>query len=229
MHSVEAIAGLGSNSKHAKSPPSPTLPTPAPAPAPAYRPSKSFQAPTFAHDPTQIHIPPADDPLLAYLTARIQTHGERSKAARHTSRILLHLHAFTRRPPLPILREAIERASPAVRIINIKKSMKSVAHPVALSEKQRAWRGIEHMIVAAKQRNESEFAERFARVALDVLKGDRDKEKISLALKAKIQIHGMAVVNRYGFSDPFQFNYSAILCWILILFIYRGNVFKKMT
>lgn len=164
-------------------------------------PSTSFASPTprpvtAAPDPNSpppvVNIPPADDPLLAYLTSFLQHHGQKQKAARITSRVLLHLHAFTRAPPLPILREAVLAASPALRIVNIKKSMKVMAHPIALSEKQRTRMALKWLVDASDSRPEQTLAERLAREMIDVVKLDED----NAVIKKKAQLHKFAILHR---------------------------------
>src|SRR6266576_3810747 len=82
-------------------------------------------------------IPPAEDPLLHYVTSNIMQGGRRAKASRITSKTLLYIHTLTREPPLPLFRKAVELAAPAVRIVNNSWGAKSVPTPLPLSEKQR--------------------------------------------------------------------------------------------
>ncbi|KAG2737906.1 hypothetical protein P692DRAFT_20842235 [Suillus brevipes Sb2] len=77
-------------------------------------------------------------------------HGKRTRVERIISRTLLYNHAFTRAPPLLILRHALITASPAVKCISQKRSGKNVVRPAALSEKQRKRAGV-HFVLAARK------------------------------------------------------------------------------
>lgn len=141
-------------------------------------------------NPALIDVPPAQDPLLHYLTSKLLTHGHRARATKITSEILLHLHAFTRAPPLPILREAILRASPAVRTLNHKRGGKVVSKPVALGEKQRTKYAVDWILDFSKDKTGRSVAERVAREIIAVVQGT------SKALDAKDKMHKFAMVNR---------------------------------
>ena len=156
-----------------------------PTPAQATPPAQATRL-----DPSTMVIPPAEDPLLQYLTATVQKHGHRAKAARITSRTLLHLHAFTRSPPLPVLREAILTASPAVRSMIHRQGAKNVAKPVALGEKQRTRFALQWILDASEKRNGRTIEERLARELIAVIQGTSE------ALKKKEEVHRFAMVNR---------------------------------
>ncbi|EIN08139.1 ribosomal protein S7 [Punctularia strigosozonata HHB-11173 SS5] len=157
-------------------------------------PPKSEERPAFTRATREKHewlnIPPAEDPLLHFLTNLIMKHGERAKAARATSSILLWIHTFTRAPPLPILRQAVLNASPAVRVKSIKVGGKTVHTPVALSERQRTHYGLKWMLKGSDHRPGMYVGERFAREVIAVLQGD------STALAKKLEIHKTAMTNR---------------------------------
>jgi len=135
-------------------------------------------------------IPPAEDPLLQYLTSSILNHGHRAKAARITSRMLLHIHAFTRAPPLPILQQAIFDAAPAVRTLMHKHGGKVVAKPIALSEKQRTRFAVKTILEVIKAKP-GRLDEKLAREMIAIVQGT------SPVIKKKLEIHRTAMVNRY--------------------------------
>ncbi|KAH7927790.1 ribosomal protein S7 [Leucogyrophana mollusca] len=135
-------------------------------------------------------IPPATDPLLQYLTSALQHHGHRAKASRTVSRTLLHIHALTRAPPLPILREAILAAAPAVRCMTHKHGSKNVPKPIALSEKQRVRASVQAILNASTSKSGKTVEERLARELIAVVQGS------SSALEAKEKVHRFAMVNR---------------------------------
>ncbi|KAI5117430.1 hypothetical protein M0805_007001, partial [Coniferiporia weirii] len=76
-----------------------------------------------------LNIPPAQDPLIKYLTSSLQHDGRRHTAERRAARTLLFLHTLTRGEPLGMLREAVTRVAPAVRIARHRKSAKDVQIP----------------------------------------------------------------------------------------------------
>ena len=141
--------------------------------------------------PPVLNIPPAEDPLLHYLTSSIMKHGRRSKAARVTSRALLHLHSFTRSEPMPLLREAILAASPAVKCLTHRHGAKNVHKPVALGEKQRTRFAVQWILEASNSKPGKTLEERLAREIIAVLEGN------SKALAKKMELHRFAMVNRY--------------------------------
>lgn len=141
--------------------------------------------------PAVLNIPPAEDPLLHYLTSSIMKHGRRSKAARITSRTLLHLHSFARSEPLPLLREAIFAASPAVKCLSHRYGSKNVFKPVALSEKHRTRFAVKWILEASDSKPGKTLEERLAREVIAVIEGN------SKALAKKAELHRIAMVNRY--------------------------------
>lgn len=146
---------------------------------------------TLPSVPPIMEIPPAEDPLLQYFTSSILKHGHRAKASRITSQTLLHIHAFTRAPPLPILQQAVLDAAPAVRTLMHRQGGKTIAKPVALGEKQRTRFAVQAILKASESKPGRTVEERLARELIAVVKGDSD------ALKKKVEIHRFAMVNRY--------------------------------
>ena len=159
----------------------------------------SYSSPSIPDPPPVLDIPPESDPLLAYLTSNLMHDGKRHAAARRTSRVLLHLHALTRAAPLPILRTAVLRAAPSVRIISHRHGGKTVQKPVPLGEKQRTRFAIQWMLGAAARRSGKQIEERFAREVLAVIKGDSE------VLKKKLEVHKLAMVNRCVTSPALLF------------------------
>ncbi|EPQ57738.1 ribosomal protein S7 [Gloeophyllum trabeum ATCC 11539] len=161
------------------------LPMSAPAPpVPLLARASSSTLPAF------VNIPPAQDPLLHYLTSTIMKHGRRQKASRITARTLLYLHTFTRAEPLPLLRQAILAACPAVRTLNHKTGAKVIFKPVPLTEKQRVHYGVEWILKASNSKPGRNLEERLARECIGVLNGESD------ALKWRDDMHKFATVNR---------------------------------
>ncbi|KAK2460702.1 hypothetical protein APHAL10511_007172 [Amanita phalloides] len=135
-------------------------------------------------------IPPAEDPLLHYFTSNIMRNGRRAKASRITSKSLLYIHTLTREPPLPILRKAIELASPAVRMVNNRSGAKTIPTPLPLSEKQRTRYAMQWILHASNGKPGRTLEERLAREIIAVSKGQ------SAALDEKLRVHKSAMINR---------------------------------
>ncbi|KAI6044711.1 ribosomal protein S7 domain-containing protein [Pisolithus marmoratus] len=151
-------------------------------------------------------IPPANDPLLDYLTSALQKNGRRAKAARLVSRTLLHIHTSTRAPPMPIVREAILAASPAVKLGSHKYGTKSLQVPYALTEKQRIHAGVKAVLGASESRPGKSVDIRLARELIGVLQGE------SKAIVEKERLHKLAMVNRWvNLLVPSHFSLSCTL------------------
>ncbi|KAH9849040.1 ribosomal protein S7 [Lenzites betulinus] len=143
-----------------------------------------------------IHIPPAEDPLLHLLTSLIMRHGKRQEAARATTKMLLHLHAFTQAPPLPLLRQAVVTAQPFLRCRQFKRAAKQFVFPMPLSERQRTRTALEWILDASDKKGGKHLPERLAREVVAVLKGD------STVLKKKEEVHKLAVLHRGNVLRP---------------------------
>ncbi|KAI0088890.1 ribosomal protein S7 domain-containing protein [Irpex rosettiformis] len=97
---------------------------------------------------------------------------------------------MTRAPPLPILREAVLAASPLVKCISQRRSVKVTQKPIALSERHRTAFGVKWILWASAARQEPTLEARLAREVVAVLQGD------SKALSKKSEIHRQAMINR---------------------------------
>lgn len=140
--------------------------------------------------PQPIIIPPAEDPLLHYMSSVIMRDGKRTKADRTISRMLLHIHAMTRAPPLPIVREAVISVSPLVKCVSQRKSVKVIQKPIALTEKRRTRFAVDWLVRASRNRKEQTMEERLAKEIIGVLQGTSE------ALKKREEMHKLAMVNR---------------------------------
>ena len=164
---------------------------PAASAAPAVSPDapSTSLAPSTA-PPVTPTIPPAEDPLLHLFTSMVMLHGKRQEASRVISRMLMHVHAFTKAPPLPIVREAIAAAAPLLRCRQFKRAAKQYVFPTPLTDRQRARQAIDWIMEASKSRGGRHNAERLAREIVAVVKGD------SPVLKTKDGVHKLAVLHR---------------------------------
>lgn len=146
--------------------------------------------------PVTYEIPPLEDPLLSFLTNLMMSDGKKASARKHVSLLLSTLHARTAQSPLPLLREAIERAAPSIRMANQKKLGKAVQVPLPLGERQRVHKAIQWILEASDKRKNvnaggsKRFGERVAFEVEAVLNGTSD------VLKRKDQLHQTATVNR---------------------------------
>ncbi|KAF7330938.1 Ribosomal protein [Mycena venus] len=153
------------------------------------------------HEPL-INVPTPEDPLLQFLTSLIMKHGERAKARRVVSKTLTYIFTLTRAPPLPIMREAVLLASPAVKTKSQTHGAKVVHVPMALSEKQRTHYGLMWLIATSKGRVGRRLEERLAREMVDIVQRAhalRDMPadtRPSGALGLKYDMHKFAMVNR---------------------------------
>ncbi|KAG8945982.1 hypothetical protein FRC04_012100 [Tulasnella sp. 424] len=166
-------------------PPSTATPS---LPDPSTLPPTSLVPPPVQFSP--VFIPPAEDPLLSLLTNIIMRDGKRHRAAKLVTGTLSYLHSVTLAPPLPILREAVRLASPAVKVSTLRKSAKNVPSPRALTERQSTKQALRWILAASEKRSDKSITHRLAKEIVGVVKGDSD------VLKRKEEVHRLAVVNR---------------------------------
>ncbi len=171
------------------------LPTAASTPFPAASP-KSL--------PPILDIPPAEDPLLQFMTNSIMRHGKRKRASRIVSRMLLWVHSLTRAPPLEIAREAVLLAAPAVRSMSHTHGGKIISRPIALSEKQRTRYAVKWILKASDNRPGQTLEERLAREIIATIQGT------SSVLVEKERAHTFAMVNRYVSADQLPYAMSEL-------------------
>ena len=145
--------------------------------------------------PPMLDIPPAEDPLLQFITNTIMRHGKRKRASRIVSRMLLWVHSLTRAPPLDIVRQAVLLAAPAVRSMSHTQGGKIIPRPVALSEKQRTRYAVKWILKASENRPGQTLEERLAREIIATLQGN------SSVLAEKERVHTFAMVNRCVLVD----------------------------
>lgn len=152
--------------------------------------STSLSSLASSTQPPVIHIPPAEDPLLHLFTSLVMFDGKRQTASRVVTKMLLHIHAFTKAPPLPILRQAVDTAAPLLRCRQFKRAAKQYVFPMPLSERQRARTAIKWIWEAAKTRGGKHVSERLAREVIAIVKGESE------VLKKKSDVHKLAVLHR---------------------------------
>ena len=156
---------------------------------------------------SQVRLPyalPESDPVLSHLVGLIMKHGKKSQAQTRIQDTLTILQraAVTATSstvdagkaafgdPLSALKEAIEKVSPLVKLIQRKQGSKNVPVPIPLNEKGRRRRAIQWMLESADKRSDRSFAARFAQEIAAVLDGT------SSAFQKKDAVHRLALVNR---------------------------------
>ncbi|KAI0290748.1 ribosomal protein S7 domain-containing protein [Multifurca ochricompacta] len=164
-------------------------PPPPPTPILTTKPSTLPFTTTPSTSPI-LDIPPAEDPLLQFMTNTIMRHGKRKRTSRIVSRMLLWVHSLTHAPPLEIVRQAVLLAAPAVRSMSHTHGGKIVSRPIALSEKQRTRYAVKWIIKASDNRLGQTLEERLARELIAIIQGT------SSVLAEKDRVHTFAMVNR---------------------------------
>ncbi|KAJ2924700.1 hypothetical protein H1R20_g12388, partial [Candolleomyces eurysporus] len=164
-----------------------------PIPTTPTTPSKALtesSSPLAQGEDALFEVPPERDPLLQFLTTSVMKHGRYARAKKVISEMLLHIHTLTRAPPIPIVREAILKASPAVRVASTKVGARAIVRPIALSERQRTGKGIKWIIEASHDKPGKQMQVRLAKEMVAVVRGQ------SSALKKKEEAHKSAMVAR---------------------------------
>lgn len=145
--------------------------------------------------PRGIALPPPSDPMLSYFTNLIMKDGKRHQAARQVAETLNNIHIITRSPPLPILREAVERASPEVKVVSQRRRHKNVMTPRPLTAKQRTGQAIRWIIQFSEGRQEYKFEQRLAKEIVAIVNNSSD------VLKKKDEVHKLTLANRCVWSS----------------------------
>ena len=163
-------------------------------------------------------IPPRNDPLLEYIANHIMRSGHKHRAQRTVANTLAEIHRLTGANPLPILRAAVLRASPSVRVASMKKGAKTRLVPVPLADKQRTFYAVKWMLKQSDNRGDQKLEQRLAKEIIAITEGS------SRVLNQKTEVHKVALANRC--DSPFM-NYELLsydtdtgLLWVLGLFSY---------
>ncbi|EJD37794.1 ribosomal protein S7 [Auricularia subglabra TFB-10046 SS5] len=151
---------------------------------------------TAASQLLKADIPPLEDPLLHFMASLIMRHGMRHRASKTISLMLQHVHTMTGSQPMDVLRQAVLRAAPSVKILKQKRGMKVVMQPVPLSERQRTRKAILWIIEASMFRPGSRLSERLAKEVVGICQNS------SQALTWKEGEHSSAMVSRAAVKVP---------------------------
>ena len=158
-------------------------------------------------------IPPRNDPLLEYIANHIMRSGHKHRAQRIVANTLAEIHRLTGASPLPILRSAIFKASPSVRVASMKRGAKTRLVPVPLADKQRTFYAVKWVLKQSDHRGEQKLEQRLAKEIIAIIEGS------SRVLNQKAEVHKVASANRY--DGPFlncehlSHTSDAGLLWVL--------------
>jgi small subunit ribosomal protein S7 len=83
-------------------------------------------------------------------------------------------HEASNQPPIPLLHEAIIKVSPSVKLLSLRKSMKTIQTPRALDERQRTRTAISWIIKATEKGRTGPVRRevRIAREIISILEGE---------------------------------------------------------
>ncbi|KAG0035299.1 hypothetical protein BGZ82_005338 [Podila clonocystis] len=135
------------------------------------------------------------NPILAQLVNTIMKDGKKARAQRFVADALLEIRARTQSDPYHVVLDALELASPILKLTATKKGSKVLQVPTPMTERQRRRRAIVWILEASdKRKGEKMFKDRLASEFLAVVNGN------SGALAKKNQQHKMALANRANAS-----------------------------
>lgn len=137
---------------------------------------------------------PDTHPLINKMVGIMTKEGNRAKAEKVVSDVMLRLARATNDSPLPLFVEAIRRASPNVDTMSQKKGAKVIHTPRPLSESASAHRGIKAILRAAFRRSDKWYADRVAKELIAVVEGR------SGVLQKRLEAHKHALANRANLS-----------------------------
>ncbi|KAK0532295.1 hypothetical protein OC835_003390 [Tilletia horrida] len=153
---------------------------------------RTSAVPTLGY--TKDNLPTKTDPTLAFFVGILMRDGKKAASSRTVMNVLAHLNEWTSSPPLPLFVEAINRASPLVRMQSSKSGGKITQIPIPLNPRQSKHRGIKAIIEASKKRSDRYISTRIAREMVAVLEGS------SSVLSRKEEQHKVAMANRANAS-----------------------------
>ncbi|CAG8670120.1 14149_t:CDS:1 [Acaulospora colombiana] len=130
------------------------------------------------------------DPSIILLTNMIMRNGKKARAQRYLSDCCLEIRKQTNNNPYEIVKMAIEKASPLVGHLSLKKGSKVIQIPSPLNERQKHHKAIKWILKASDKRPGKKFSYRLALEILAVVNGQ------SLVLQQKDAVHKLALANR---------------------------------
>lgn len=140
------------------------------------------------------------NPIVSQLVNTIMRDGKKARAQRLVSDALQDIRLKTNTDPLVVLTEAIESASPMLKLTSAKKGSKVIHVPTALRERQRRRKAIVWILEGAEKRPEKTFEARLSGEILAVING------ASSALTKKNSLHKLALANRANAQVSYNAN-----------------------
>ncbi|KAG0249528.1 hypothetical protein BG011_009210 [Mortierella polycephala] len=136
------------------------------------------------------------NPILTQFINTIMKDGKKARAEKFVADAMLEIRRRTQSDPYQVTLDAIELASPILKLTAVKKGSKVLQVPTPMTERQRRRKAIVWIVEASDKRSkaEKEFKNRLASEILAVVNGN------SGALVKKSQLHKMALANRANAS-----------------------------
>ncbi|KAF8925341.1 ribosomal protein S7 domain-containing protein [Dissophora ornata] len=136
-----------------------------------------------------------ENPILKQLVNTIMKDGKKARAQRFVADAMLEIRSRTHSDPYQVVLDALELASPILKLTPIKKGSKVLQVPNPMTERQRRRKAIVWILEASdKRKGEKAYKDRLATEFLAVVNGN------SGALVKKNQLHKMALANRANAS-----------------------------
>ncbi|KAG0195847.1 hypothetical protein BGX28_000527 [Mortierella sp. GBA30] len=136
-----------------------------------------------------------ENPVLSQLVNTIMKDGMKARSQRFVADAMLEIRSRTQSDPYQVLLDAIELASPILKLSAVKKGSKVLQVPTPMTERQRRRKAIVWILEASdKRKGEKQFKDRLASEFLAVVNGN------SGALVKKNQLHKAALANRANAS-----------------------------
>lgn len=138
-----------------------------------------------------IKIPLQSDPLIDNLTNLIMRHGRKSQANKTVSRCLYIIYLKTRKDPVQVLYETIDKLSPLMGVQTQKTgTAKNKTVPFPLNTRQRNRFAILWLIEGSEKKKSTSFSVRLAEEIISAFEGK------SSGFDKKAQMHKVAISQR---------------------------------
>lgn len=119
-----------------------------------------------------VSVPVKTDPTIQYLTNIIMKHGRKARAQRTMSEALYLVHLQTRKDPIALIKETLERMAPVLRLRRYTDGgARAEMIPVPLNERQRLRHAWTWIVEASDKRPSKSFSVRLAEEMLAASKG----------------------------------------------------------
>ncbi|KIY72340.1 ribosomal protein S7 [Cylindrobasidium torrendii FP15055 ss-10] len=140
---------------------------------------------------TFMNIPPLEDPLLKMLVGMLTIHGKSNRARGTAARVLHHLHALTRAPPLPVFREGLFAIAPLAKSKKWNTSaLKHFMKPAPLTERRSMFHAMKWLLDECGNPGPLPLEERIAREIMDIHNGK------STLLNKRLEWHKEAMISK---------------------------------